>query len=572
MGNRSYLLTERGGAFDLQLEANNLLPLLWVACVGIAQTERFGALPAAALGLDEDTRGLSVPLPDALGHLRQRRALVDRWLGSAGATVLDQFAQLLGASEAERVHLALDEWVDLNNSADEALAILRRTVEALDTDPSKGTAKRRPPKIKWLMDEYGLSGVEDSAPLFGLALGGACDDRSEPWRREPPRARRIPGEAEYWSNTDVMVSRDGNVIVAWLQNSARLNTPLIWRRREGSVTRLQIPEAIEQLHFETMTDDASWLFGVCVSHPGKQAFNVRCDGNTLDLAPTPQADTMFIRACSDDGARVAGFSSVPGDWRQEMASMRAWAAPWGTPATPLDPQRRSDATIMTPDGRVVAGVSETSPGEASRERAFLWSEQNGLRHVGPEYASVKWVALAPDASCGVLEIIYQRGERTSFAYWTSKDDSIRPIDGVDGAIVQRLRVSARCSAVLGKAGPNELVLWTPAAAPVRIALPEGPKDISALYVTDDGMHAVFDVSFDDAHYCRDMVLWSANEGLRSFPIATLAHERKIFFRAANRAASLDDFVAVGDDISDGRPLIWTLAGGVQLFPYERPRG
>ena len=65
-----------------------------------------------------------------------------------------------------------------------------------------------------------------------------------------------------------------------------------------------------------------------------------------------------------------------------------------------------------------------------------------------------------------------------------------------------------------------------------------------------------------------MLVWTAEDGVRSSPVSLDGEQLVGGFCARNRSPTLDGFVTVGKRRSDYFPYIWTARGGIEMVPGD----
>jgi hypothetical protein len=568
MGNRSYLLVEQETEYCVLLEANNDLPLLWVAMAERAHFDDLQAQPGPSLQLmDGPSYGVDIAIMDALVNLARRRPLVLRWLGDAAATVLDQFAQLLESQQASRLRLDLAEFVQAHTDVAEAQAALRMAADALDTDPAKSPGSTRRPKlVKWLMDGFGLSGVTEHEPRFGLALAGSMDDDSEPWRRDPPRARRLAADRLWWSNTDAQISADGRVIVIARKNDHHLDTPLIWNRDQASSRPMPIPDAIESLYLRFLSTDGRLAYGDCVTFPGPAPALFRYDGHALELFPQDPTQTVLNYGCSGDGSVLTG---VRFQEESRWLSRRAFRQEPDAPMVDIcPPDIASEASHISPDGKFIAGTYKAGPHDPAPDRAFVWDAQDGLHDIGVEFFDIEWIAISPDGQRGVLRVMYVRGGEFSWFFW-NRGQPLQRIEDDSGVPLKYLHVSADVDALLGTVGNKHGIrVWFPGGEVRAVDTSATNSELSPLYIANGGREIVVTVAVENERCISQLLVWSGEAGTRFFPMKIEGEDVNCFWRRTNRCARLADFVTVGTARNGSYPVLWSIGRGMERFPYQ----
>lgn len=567
MGNRSYVIAEKSGEATILLEANNLLPLLWVAALPPLAVGSPMPLPTASPGIDDTAPlGYSMTPGEATAQLTRRKALIERWFGTAGSIIVDQFAELLNRDLPERIHLDLTEYIDLDSSTDSFVGMLRQAVAALDTDPSKGSPKRRPPAIKWLMDEFKLSGVAESAPLFGVALAGSMDDDSEPWHREPPRPKRMAGERLFRSNDEHRISDDGGVIVAGMRSNEWLNTPVVWSRVQGTARLLDVADSIGSVWVHHLSHDGSVLVGGCETFPkGRQRIFRYSDGK-MDLLGANPARVYLVAGVNADASVLVGrHHSTDKDHDVYRLTTRAFRIEGSN--EPVDigpPDTISAASVVTPDGRWVGGYTERGPLETREQRAFVWSMDDGCVELGPGFFMLDWVAISPDGQRGLLKYMSERGGPTGYQFWR-RGHALQAIPELLDA--SWVRVSAAVDAVVASIPGHETsVLWTLDAGLRPIDFGAANGKLQPLYVADGASAIVAVESPPGASWgCANLLIWK-DGNVDRHQLYDEARGDILGWRYVNRPPNLNDFVTSGEMVRQGVQISWGLVHGMQQLP------
>ena len=567
MGNRSYVIAERSGEATILLEANNLLPLLWVAALPSDAVGDPASLPTASPGIEDIAPvGYSMTPDEATAQLMRRRALIEKWFGPAGSIIVDQFAALLNRDMPERIHLDLTEYIDLDTSPESFVRMLQQTVAALDTDPSKGSPKRRPPAIKWLMDEFGLSGVPESAPLFGIALAGAMDDDSEPWHREPPRPKRIAGERLFSSNGEHRISSDGSVIVMGMRNNGGLNTPVIWNRVRGSAQLVDVPDNVGSVWVGHLSQDGSVLVGGCQSFPKESYRLFRYQDGKIDLLATDPERVFLVECVNADASVLVGRHHSTDKYSDVYRpTMRAFRMDGCNPPVDIGPAGTiSSASVVTPDGRCVGGYTEPGSLETREQRAFVWNMEDGCVDLGPGFFSLDWVAISPDGERGLLEYMSESGGPTGYQFW-QRGHALQTIpELLDASYV---RVSAAVDAVVANVPGHETpVLWTSDAGFRPIDFGAATGKLEPLFVADGASAIVAVESPPGASWgCRNLLIWRDGH-VERHQLYDEAGGDILGWRHVNRPPDLKDFVTSGEMVRQGVRMSWDLARGMQQLP------
>lgn len=566
MGNRSYVIAEKAGEATILLEANNLLPLLWVATLAADQLDSVVSLPSDSPSVEhKEAVGFSITPAEATTQLMRRRRLIERWFGDAGGVIVEQFAGLLNGDMPERIHLDLTEYVELASSTESFLQMLQKAIAVLDTAPTKEGVKRRPSAIKWLMDEFSLSGVEESAPMFGLAMAGCMQNSGEPWHREPPRPKRTPGEKLYPSNHKHLISNDGRLIVAGMRNLQRLETPVIWSRVLATAQLLDLPDNVGDAWVGHLSRDGSVLVGGCTAYPGKsyKLFRYRCGQFELLLT---DPERIFLIGDADDNASVlvGEHYSTARDYESYSQTRRAFRMEVGKAPVDIGPPGTiCAARVVTPDGRYVGGYTEHGQSETRTQRAFIWSAEEGYVDLGAGFFLLDWIAISPDGQRGLLVYMTEYGGATGYQFW-QRGHALRAIPALLGA--KAVRISASVDAIVAQAeGQETPVLWTCDSGLRPLNLGSVTGTIEPLYVADRASAVVMGESPPGTAWaCRNILVWKDGNVERH-----AIHDESgdmIGWRYQNRPAELADFVTSGELASKGVPISWSLKHGLQRFP------
>ncbi|SEO08257.1 hypothetical protein SAMN05428959_104561 [Duganella sp. CF517] len=567
MGNRSYVIAEKSGEATILLEANNLLPLLWLAALPPAAVGGPAPLPTASPGIEGRAPvGYSMTPGEATAQLMRRKAMIEKWFGAAGSVIVDQFAALLNRDLPARIHLDLTEYIDLDTGPDSFVRMLQQTVAALDTDPSKGGPKRRPPAIKWLMDEFKLSGVAESAPLFGVALAGAMDDDSEPWRREPPRPTRVAGERLLPSNDSHLIAADGSVIVGALRNAEWLNTPVVWRRLPASAQRVDVPDNVGGVWVHHVSQDGSVLVGGCESFPKARYRMFRYQHGKMELLAADHGRVFLVAGVNSDASVLVGsHHSTDKEHAVYSLTKRAFRMEGGN--EPVDigpPDAISAASVVTPDGRWVGGYTERGPLETREQRAFVWSAEAGCVDLDPGFFMLDWVAISPDGQRGLLKYMSERGGPTGYQFW-QRGRALQPIPELLDA--SSVRVSAAVDAVVARVPGHEApMLWTcdAGARPIDFGAATGKLD--PLYVADGAGAIVAEEAPPGASWgCQNLLIWK-DGNVERHRLSDAAGGDTLGWRYVNRPPELNHFVTSGATVRQGVRMSWGLQQGLQPLP------
>ncbi len=571
MGIRSYLLADVGEGFMELLEANNVLPVLWIGTITKTDigSELMVAGPSLGLGHSR-AYGVTLSASAAVANLARRRVNVLHWLGAEAAEVLDQLAAFLPSDRSCRVHLDLAEWVDASNSVQEAMAELHNVIEALDTAPPGLLArKRRPKAIKWLDDHYDLNRCTEDDPEFGLVLAGTSNSLREPWRRDPPRKLRRPDDKSSWTTRDVLISSQGSVVVAASKNYEDLETPVLWSLVSGQVRAMPIPDSVDMLYAQLLSGDGQVVFGECRQYADEITYSFCYSSTGFALMPFEPGLVALTYASSNDGSVVAGAIGN-GDFKNYRAYR--WHAQEGvTLLVPFDV--RSEATLVTPDGMFAAGTYQpTGQAPAERVQAFVWSVSEGFQTAGQPLFSLDWLAISADGQRGVLKAILVYAGADEYYFW-EKGKAFRRIEDEAGNPLRSVRVSADVDVVLGttasaEAGRTEVKLWSPNAPPRLITIPAEAATTSPVYVSNAGRELVvlLGIATEQIRADTRVVVWTESHGAREVPLVEGDAPFVCNLNHFNRSPSLASFVAAGYRRSDYHPVVWTEAKGLQLIP------
>ena len=183
MGQRSYLMALQDNAPGTAvLEANNVLPLLWLAMLdrsGLAGSLAPGG-PSMRL-IEGAVAGVTLDVDHAVARLAARRANVAHWCGEPAGVVLDQLCEFLAGLKAGSLRLDFSEWLDLAES------------------PQEGARRHRgrPADAR-----YGACQATAASGQAGAGMPGACRNATRNHRRSAYclRAVRLADEAESWSS------------------------------------------------------------------------------------------------------------------------------------------------------------------------------------------------------------------------------------------------------------------------------------------------------------------------------------------------------------------------------------
>jgi hypothetical protein len=568
MGNRSYVIAEKAGETTILLEANNVLPLLWVATLAADQLDSVVSLPSDSPSVEyKEAIGFSMTPDGATTQLMRRRRLIERWFGDAGGVIVEQFAGLLNGDMPERIHLDLTEYVELGSSTESFLQMLQKAIAVLDTAPTKGGVKRRPSAIKWLMDEFNLSGVEESAPMFGLAMAGCMENSREPWHREPPRPKRIPGEKLYPSNHEHLISNDGRLIVLGMRNLERLETPVIWSRVSATAQLLNLPDHIGDAWVWHSSRDGSVLVGGCTAYPGKAYKLFRYQCGQFELLVTDPEHVFLIGDADDDASVLVGERHCTAqDYQSYSQTRRAFRMEAGKAPVDIGPPGTiSAARVVTPDGRYVGGYTEHGQLETRTQRAFIWSAEEGYVDLGAGFFLLDWIAISPDGQRGLLKYMTKYAGATGYQFW-QRGHALRAIPALLGA--KAVRISASVDAIVAQVeGQETPVLWTCDSGLRPLDLGSVTGTIEPLYVADRANAVVMGESPPEkAWCCRNILVWKDGNVERH-----AIHDESgdmIGWRYQNRPAELADFVTSGSLVSKGVSVSWSLEHGLQRFPDQ----
>lgn len=568
MGNRSYVIAEKAGEATILLEANNLLPLLWVATLAADQLDSVVSLPSDSPSVEHmEPVGFSMTPGEATTQLMRRRRLIERWFGDAGGVILEQFAGLLNGNMPERIYLDLTEYVELCSSTEAFLQMLQKAIAVLDTAPAREGIKRRPPAIKWLMDEFSLSGVEESAPMFGLAMAGCMENSREPWHREPPRPRRTPGEKLYSSNHKHLISSDGRLIVVGMRNLKRLETPVIWSRVSATAQLLDLPDNIGDAWVGHLSRDGSVLVGGCTAYPGEGYKLFRYQSGQFELLLTDPERIFLIGGANDDASVLVGqHYSTTGDYESQNQTRRAFRMEAGKAPVDIGPPGTiCAARVVTPDGRYVGGYTEHRQLEERSQRAFIWSAEEGYVDLGAGFFLLDWIAISPDGERGLLKYMTESGGATGYQFW-QRGHALRAIPAMLEA--KAVRFSASVDAIVAQVeGQETPVLWTCESGLRPLDLGSVTGTIEPLYIADRANAVVMGESPPGiAWRCRNILVWKDGNVERH-----ALHDKSgdmIAWRYQNRPAELADFVTSGELVSTGVSISWSLEHGLQRFPDE----
>ncbi|HVK56391.1 MAG TPA: hypothetical protein VM532_15370 [Burkholderiales bacterium] len=570
MGARSYLMVDSGQGYVQLLEANNVLPLLWL-CI-LARADVGDALDASGPTLrliDGAAYGVTVPGPAALANLERRREMLAPWLGKGAPTIFKDFAKFLTKQKAQHVHLDIAEWVDASNNEQEAVAELRALIEALDTPAPKSLpAKQRPKHIEWLLEHYEVAALSKNPYRFSYMLGGGSESIVVPWRREAPRDRRLPGDSLYWSNSDPKVSNNGRTIVVKVKNSAQLDTPLVWSRDSNTSIPFPIDPSIGHLFVHQVSDDGRVIFGSGEQHPGPVKFVFRYDGAQFQTSINEVRPSAVIYGCSSDGSLAVGCHDS-GEYGDNSERAFFWR-PGHAEVEFLNLEVPSTASHVTPDGAFIAGCY--SPGsleDKAPQRAFVWSEAGGINEIGAACYYIAWLAISPDGNRGVLQAVREQGAKADCFFWR-RGEALRRIEDANGESLTRLKISVAVDAVLGdfsdgKGSAGAVLLWRPDQPVSSIPMP-GDGTLLPQFVADGGSAVVVGLEDPSTYSPREMLIWTEEDGLR---VSSLQHEGKTMVGGIwnrNRSSSLDSFVAIGKRRDDSFPYIWTAQGGIEMHP------
>lgn len=566
MGNRSYVIAEKAGEATILLEANNLLPLLWVATLAADQLDSVVSLPSDSPNVEyKEPVGFSMTPSGAITQLMRRRRLIERWFGDAGGVIVEQFAELLNRDMPERIHLDLTEYIELVGSTESFLQMLQKAIAALDTEPTKGGVKRRPSAIKWLMDEFNLSGVEESAPMFGLAMAGCMGNSREPWHREPPRPKRTPGEKLNSSNHKHLISNDGSLVVVGMRNVERLETPLVWRRVAATAHLLNLPDNIGDAWVGHLSRDGSVLVGGCTAYPGEAYKLFRYQCGQFELLPT-DPERIFLIGDADDNASVlvGEHHSTAQDYESYNQTRRAFRMEAGQAPVDIGPPGAiSAARVVTPDGRYVGGHTEHGQLETRTQRAFIWSAEEGHVDLGAGFFLLDWIAISPDGQRGLLKYMTEYAGATGYQFW-QRGHALRAIPALLGA--KAVRISAAVDAIIARVEGQEIpLLWTSDSGVRLLDLGSVAGTIEPLYVADRANAVVMGESSPGTAWgCRNILVWKDGNVERH-----AIHDESgdmIGWRYQNRPPELADFVTSGELVNKGVPISWSVEHGLQRFP------
>lgn len=566
MGNRSYVIAEKAGEATILLEANNLLPLLWVATLAADQFDSIVSLPTDSPSVEyQEPVGFSMTPDGAVMQLMRRRRLIERWFGNAGGIIVEQFAELLNGDMPERIHLDLTEYIDRGNSTESFLQMLQKAIAVLDTDPAKGGVQRRPSGIKWLMDEFNLSGVEESAPMFGLAMAGSMEKDREPWHREPPRPKRTPGEKLYSSNHKHLISNDGSLIVVNMRNIKRLETPLIWSRVSATAQLLSLPDNIGNAWVGHLSRDGNVLVGGCTAYPGEAYKLFRYQGGRFELLVTDPERIFLISDVDDNASVLVGqhYSNAP-DYESYNQTRRAFRMETGEAPVDIGPPGTiCAASVVTANGRYVGGYTEHGALKTRTQRAFMWSAEEGCVDLGAGFFLLDWVAISPDGQRGLLKYMTEAGGATGYQFW-QRGHALRAISVLLGAKV--VRISAAVDAIVAQVeGQETPVLWTCDAGLLPLGLGSVTGTIKPLYVADRADTVVMGESPPGTEWaCRNILVWK--DGNVECHAIHDEGENMIGWGYQNRPAELADFVTSGGLDGKDVPISWSLEHGLQQFP------
>ncbi len=557
MSQRIYLLAVDGETSRAVLEAANEIPLLWLALIDAATPDSAFA-PGATLRLGNGRNlGLLLRRDDAIARLRARQPGLVAWLGDAAGGVVDQFAGFLGLQIGTTLRLDLSEWADAVDSTTEAVQALLADVAALDTRPGK----RRPPAVKQLLARSGLDTVSPDEPAFGSLLGGVACAGREPWRRDPPRERRIPGERVYWCGQPErhFVSADGKVVATTVTSFANVETPVIWTPRPGERPRTTaIPERIGYVYPEALSADGCALFCSAVCHPGAVSTTIRCSADGIRVLHEGEPG-FSVSACSGDGT-VAGGALYPPYPGKPLAAW--WNASDGVRTLP-SALPGSVVRRVSGNGRVLAGDRPHATSDGPWQGLQAWTWRPGEPRPTPvvEGWGLQWDALSADGRSGVLAVQPGQHDGPRRLLWRD-DGELVPVE-IEGSELREIVFSPdlRCALALID---GRLVIWN-ADGRIETTLPPTSEPVVPCHVGNGGDWWAATVRDPADDRTQAVLLQERGAQPRRFDLPTSGDAAGVQLLVASFCSEPGDLVLFGQWRDTLEPVTWSPVHGLSSW-------
>jgi uncharacterized membrane protein len=216
---------------------------------------------------------------------------------------------------------------------------------------------------------YDISG--DGSTVVGLSYGsqgcGNATVRGFKWTSAGGTVTLPKVNALTRAGRANAVSYDGSVIVGWDDASTGFRRGVVWKNGTASLiltsTAQWVSEAIE------VTRDGAWAIGVGASGTAGKAWRYNTGTKALELFPNmPNTDGAAAVAIADDSSVVTGWSTdslngflIPAIWTSQLqgSNFNDFLLAQGVNTQGIGIR---GATVMSADGRTLAGVADSSFG------------------------------------------------------------------------------------------------------------------------------------------------------------------------------------------------------------------
>lgn len=538
------------------LEASNGIPLLWLALLDAAAPEAAWSAGATLRLADGPAVGVTFEREAALRRLAARRAGVVAWVGEAAGSVLDQLTDFLADQPGSVLRLDLSEWVELFDSREQALQSLRAGVAALDSK----VGKRRPPAVRKLLDESGLSGREAQEPAFGVLLAGAACSGREPWRRDPPRERRAAEDYVTWSRQSDrhFISADGRMAATTVTNPAGVETPVMCIPGSSEVVAWasEVPDEVGYLYPQRLSADGGSLFCGVRWHPGAQSRTLRFGPDGVRVIHEGEP-SFGVSACSAAGDVAAG-ALQPASGGPSRAAV--WRDGSGVQVLP-DVAPDSAVEFASVDGQVLAGSVRRADaaGQYCGAQVWIWRSDGSAGRCIAEAWRAEWQALSTDGLRGVIRLHADRAAPARLLWWDNAAAALLPID-CGAANPSDLVFSPDVRCALARTA-DALVLWWCDGRAVETTMATEGLAVDPRQVSSAGDWWVATARNTANHAVAAVLVWERGCGVQRFEAPPSDARLGLGLFVASRCESLEELVLLGQWRDSGEPVTWSLQRG-----------